>query len=127
MDYVKKHKLIVIVAVIVLVGIVWWGMSSSSSSGPVLSTGAPAGAAGSAATAPTPLSNDEQDLVATLLTLRAVNLDGTIFSDPDFISLRDFSTEIVQEPVGRPNPFAPLPGQGAAQTKSNAPAKAKLP
>ncbi len=52
-------------------------------------------------------STVEKGIVETLLTLRAVSLSGTIFSDSAFGILRDFGTQIVQEPVGRPNPFAP--------------------
>lgn len=62
----------------------------------------------------TPESAEERDLVATLLQLRAVKLDGAIFSDPIFQSLIDFGSEIQQEPVGRENPFAPLNQQAAA-------------
>lgn len=53
-------------------------------------------------------------IVNTLLELRAVSLSGNIFSDPAFLRLKDFGSTIVPEPVGRTNPFAPLPGQGAA-------------
>lgn len=56
-------------------------------------------------------STVEKGIVETLLTLRAVSLSGTIFSDPAFRVLKDFGTQIIQEPVGRPNPFAP---RGAA-------------
>lgn len=62
----------------------------------------------------TPVSQAEKDLVATLLQLRSVNLNGTIFSDPAFKSLKDFGSQIVPEPVGRPNPFAPLSSQSAS-------------
>lgn len=62
----------------------------------------------------TPESEADRDLVATLLQLRAVRLEGGIFSDPAFQSLKDFGSEIIPEPVGRPNPFAPLEGQAAA-------------
>ena len=55
----------------------------------------------------------ERDILNTLLALRAVSLSGTIFSDPAFGILQDFGTQIVQEPVGRPNPFAP---RGASTT-----------
>ena len=53
------------------------------------------------------------DIVDTLLELRAVSLSGTIFSDPSFLRLKDFGSEIVSEPAGRPNPFAPLSGTNA--------------
>ena len=58
----------------------------------------------------------DQTLVSTLLALRAVKLNATIFSNPAFMSLKDFSTQIVPEPVGRPDPFAPL----AASTSASA-------
>ncbi|HEX9608746.1 MAG TPA: hypothetical protein VGA06_00865 [Candidatus Paceibacterota bacterium] len=50
----------------------------------------------------------EQDLLVTLLQLRSVELNGRIFSNPAFHSLRDFSQPIAPQPVGRNNPFAPL-------------------
>jgi len=50
----------------------------------------------------------ERGIVDTLLQLRSVSLSGTIFSDPAFARLQDFGTQIIPEPVGRPNPFAPL-------------------
>jgi len=50
----------------------------------------------------------DSTLVDTLLTLRAVSLSGTIFSEPAFAALQDFGTQIVAEPVGRENPFAPI-------------------
>lgn len=50
----------------------------------------------------------DQDLIALLLQLKSIKLDDAIFSDSAFKSLQDFSQELVQEPVGRNNPFAPL-------------------
>jgi hypothetical protein len=95
-NFILSHKIIVvIVALLVAVG-VWIGLSSSESPGSLLAveTVAEQGAS--------------QDLVSTLLALRAVKLDASLFTDPAFVSLNDFSTQIVPEPVGRPNPFAPL-------------------
>lgn len=51
----------------------------------------------------------ERELLATLLELRSITLDEEIFDDTTFRQLEDFSQELVPEPVGRPNPFAPLP------------------
>lgn len=50
----------------------------------------------------------EQELIALLLELNSIKLDTSIFVDQDFQSLQDFSQELVSEPVGRTNPFAPL-------------------
>lgn len=50
----------------------------------------------------------DNDLISLLLELRSINLDDAIFNDVAFQSLVDFSQELVPEPVGRVNPFAPL-------------------
>lgn len=55
----------------------------------------------------------DQDLIALLFELRAIRLDDAIFSDPLFHSLQDFGQELVAEPIGRQNPFAPLGGSSA--------------
>lgn len=50
----------------------------------------------------------EQELISLLLELRGITLDTRLFDDPRFQSLRDFSQELISEPTGRQNPFAPL-------------------
>ena len=125
MEFLKHHTLIIIGAVVVLAIAVWWGLSSSSSApAPVLTTGNPVPGT-LQTTAVVPTAPADQDIVATLLTLRAVKLDGTIFADPAFMALRDFSTQIIPEPAGRPNPFAPIPKQ--TPTASPSPSPASLP
>ncbi|MDP6387839.1 MAG: hypothetical protein QGG63_00980 [Candidatus Pacebacteria bacterium] len=54
------------------------------------------------------VSTQESDLLTLLLDLRSVKLDESVFSDPVFKSLVDFGQELVSEPVGRENPFAPI-------------------
>ena len=111
MAFLKAHKIIVILAIIVAVG-AWWILSSlggSSSSNAVLTT----------QPLDSNLSPADQNLVSTLLQLRAVKLDGGIFSEPAFQALKDFSTQIIPEPVGRPNPFLPLPVGGVTSASSS--------
>ncbi len=99
-----RHKLVLIgISILVALG-VWYGLSAAPSSTSDLVTTSVAESDGPA----------DSGLVATLLTLRAVKLDGTILSDPAFTSLKDFSTEIVPEPIGRDNPFAPLSLQASS-------------
>lgn len=107
MDYIAQHKFMSLIVLIVLIGAAWWGFTSSSSPAPVLSTDAVG------------VATDTQDaqIVSTLLQLQSVTLSGTIFSDPGFLSLQDFTTQVITEPVGRPNPFAPT-----SATASSAPA-----
>jgi len=50
----------------------------------------------------------EQELLSLLLELRSIQLNTRLFSDERFQSLQDFNQDIVSEPVGRSNPFAPL-------------------
>lgn len=102
MSFFSQHKLIAaILIVVVLVG-AWYALSGSSTPAPTLTVTSVAGS-----------DTADQTLVATLLQLRSVKLDATIFSDPAFLALQDFSTPIVSEPVGRPNPFAPLQSSAA--------------
>jgi hypothetical protein len=98
-NFILSHKIVVIIVALLVAAGVWIGLSSSGSSDSSLLT-----------TDAVSDNGPDQDLVATLLALRAVKLDGSIFSDPGFQSLKDFSTAIVPEPIGRPNPFAPLAG-----------------
>jgi hypothetical protein len=96
-DLVKQHKIYTLVIVVLLIAAAWYGFTQTSAP-PALST-----------TVTSDTNPQDQQLVTTLLTLQAVSLNGTIFSDPGFVSLKDFTTQIVSEPVGRPDPFAPLP------------------
>ena len=50
------------------------------------------------------------ELLGLLLNLRSLRLDDSVFSNPVFRRLTNFGVEIPKEPLGRPNPFAPLPG-----------------
>jgi len=59
----------------------------------------------------------EREVVDTLLQLRAVTLQGSILSEPAFLLLQDFGSQIIPEPVGRENPFAPL-SSGVQATSS---------
>src|SRR3989344_696149 len=96
MDFILKHKLVAVGMVIVVAAGAWYFLSGSSDSGAVLSTEVPA------------VPPEAEELIRSLAALRAVTLDGAIFSNPSFQALRDFSTPITPEPVGRRNPFAPL-------------------
>ena len=109
MDWILRHKTISIVIVVLVAAAAWYMLSGTSSDNAVLTSetaaAAPAGA---------------QDLVDSLLALRAVTLAGTIFSNPAFQALRDLTTPITPEPAGRANPFAPLGSDASAAAAKNA-------
>lgn len=52
-----------------------------------------------------PASSIGDDLINMREKLQAVTLNQNIFSAAGFLSLIDFSTNIPQQPIGRPNPF----------------------
>jgi hypothetical protein len=106
MNWIMKHKILFLVAAVLIAGGVWFGLSRPDPA-PLLTSQSVGGAGGGA----------DQQLVGSLLTLRAVTLNGTIFSNQAFARLRDFGTTIVPEPVGRENPFQPI-GQTSASAAS---------
>ena len=101
MAWIKQHLVIFLIVVAIVVAVVWYGLSSNSEPPALLATETVG--AGTLAEA-----NADQEIVGSLLTLRAVTLNGTIFSDPAFLALQDFGTTLVSEPAGRENPFAPF-------------------
>lgn len=107
MQTLIQHKILLVVVALVIAGGVWYGMSSTPAAPDLTPT------TGSAEIAPV-----DQGIVQTLLTLRAVKLDGTIFSDATFRKLQDFSTDIQPETVGRTNPFAPISAQSQSPASS---------
>lgn len=112
MSWISQHKLVFILVVAVVAIGVWYGLSQSGAPAPLLTTSA-------VDVSPSEQSTD-QEIIGTLLALRSVTLSGSIFSDPAFVSLQDFGTTIIPEPVGRQNPFAPLSSQNASYGTSGA-------
>jgi hypothetical protein len=110
MSWIKQHLILFLGLVAIIVVGVWYGLSSGTSAPPLLT---------SDTVIPTTLAgaNADQEIVGSLLALRAVNLGGAIFLDPAFVNLRDFSTPLVTEPWGRENPFAPLQGSAATPAR----------
>lgn len=52
-------------------------------------------------------------ILSLLQELNAIQLNDSIFSDPMFLSLKDYHVDLAEEPKQRSNPFAPI-GQDAA-------------
>jgi TolA-binding protein len=47
-------------------------------------------------------------ITQALIQIKQISLDTSIFDDEIYKSLKDRSQQISEEPIGRPNPFAPL-------------------
>ncbi|MFC1733482.1 hypothetical protein ACFL6I_24550, partial [candidate division KSB1 bacterium] len=50
----------------------------------------------------------DNELLLILVNLRSITLDDALFRDPAFMNLVDFGQQLVPEPTGRQNPFAPV-------------------
>lgn len=88
--------LIVLVTLIVAAGAYWYFFTGTSNQ-PPLTIGSS--------------ENKTQVQFQTLVgELRPISFNTSIFSDPRFNALIDLSTPISPEPMGRPDPFAPIAG-----------------
>lgn len=54
------------------------------------------------------LEGENAAFLRHLQEVREIEMDTSIFSDPRFLSLRNFRLELVDEPTGRDNPFRPI-------------------
>jgi len=97
LDIIKQNKVILIVLVVVIVGFVWFGFLSDRQPTTTLLT----------SDVRSDASVAEQEILRILLDMRSIRLNSAIFENPAFASLQDFGRDIVPEPVGRTNPFAP--------------------
>ena len=97
-------KTTVIVIVIVIISVIAYfyyeGGSSSASGGLVESPGSDQS-----------IGSAELDLLSQIQSLK---IDASMFQDPGYQALEDYSVAIPQDNVGRPNPFAPFPGEAVS-------------
>lgn len=94
MNFIKKYKTSIIILVLIL--LVFWAYSIYFPRVEVFleSSAEPVG----------------EELFSVLSTLRNIEFNDEILSDPDFLSLQDFETAISPERAGRSNPFGPTGG-----------------
>jgi len=64
------------------------------------------------------VSADGAQVLALLNRLKAINLNGKIFTDPNFLSLQDWNVDIAPQTVGRPNPYLTAAGNSVAPAPS---------
>ncbi|MFA7302271.1 MAG: hypothetical protein WC030_00790 [Candidatus Paceibacterota bacterium] len=63
---------------------------------------------------PGAVQNQKQvEFQALVMQLQPISFDTSILSDENFLALQDIAAEIAREPLGRPDPFAPIAGQRA--------------
>lgn len=104
MELLRKNFAVIGIIVIVVLGGIWYSMSSGSVSQEVAVTegGVLVASEGD------PESSGDPDVLKLLLDMRAIKLDGRLFKSPAFRALQDTGKQILAEPKGRANPFAPV-------------------
>jgi|JI10StandDraft_1071094.scaffolds.fasta_scaffold30699_2 hypothetical protein len=98
-------KIIIFVVVFILIVILVKVVGGKKDSGGSLTS--------SAEDVDTSLLGEGQSEVAdeflnTLLNLNTITLEGSVFSDPRFTSLVDYTVALTPQPLGRSNPFLPV-------------------
>lgn len=53
-------------------------------------------------------NNVGAEVLALLNQVKLIKIDSTIFESPVYKTLVDYTVEVPPQPVGRPNPFAPV-------------------
>jgi hypothetical protein len=102
----KKVKIFIIAVAVIIVGL--WAYSTFGST----PAPAPASPLTSTGTAPAPVSALEtkglSDFSALLSSVRNIDIDTSVFSNPAYKTLRDYPVNLGTDTVGRANPFAPI-------------------
>lgn len=57
-------------------------------------------------------------ILSLLKQINSLQIKTNIFKSKEFQTLRDYSVEIMPQEVGRPNPFAPIPGMPVQTTRT---------
>jgi len=97
-EILKKYKTLLIIVAIVFVAFVGYSMFSDGGGKDSVLTSQNASTRG----------GGDNELLLLLINLRSITLDDSLFRDPAFRNLVDFGQQLIPEPTGRQNPFAPV-------------------
>ncbi len=101
----SSKKTIIIGSIIVVVFLVAYFYFSGGS--------APANSGSLTQSQPSSSATVGMNTLSLLNQIQSLRIDTSIFKDRAYQTLTDYSVAIPQLNVGRPNPFAPLPGMPA--------------
>ena len=104
MDFIRSHKILSAVAAVLVLGGVWVLLTGGGTPQDIALLGEAdpyAGSTGSTGVV-------DKQLQETLEKVRSIELSTPLLSDPAFLSLQDIGQQIVSEPFGRDDPFAPI-------------------
>jgi hypothetical protein len=109
-----SKNIIIVISIIVIAGI-GYGIFVYSNKTPSNVTARQV--VGTSGTASVGNSAVGREFVSQLLAIQNIKFNFDIFKDPVFLGLSDFSKPIQDQPIGRPNPFAPI-GEGVGVRSS---------
>jgi hypothetical protein len=102
----KKIKIFALISLGIIVVIILISVLGNSST--PTPTG-PLGSSSAAGVASSPNATSvPNDFSLLLSTVKSINIDTSIFTDPTYKTLRDHPIDLGTEDIGRPNPFAPV-------------------
>jgi hypothetical protein len=104
MELIRKNFAVVGIVVIVVLAATLYVLMSGGSTTAVETT---EGGALVAVQGADIEAQDDPDVLKLLLEMRAIKLDGRLFTSPAFRVLQDTGKEVIKEPQGRNNPFSP--------------------
>lgn len=107
----KKKNIIILIVVLVVLIIAYFALFRGSSKEPGLTSSSSSPFIPGVDTKSSPEQElaITQEFLSTLLNVKSIKLDDSIFSDPAFATLRDSSIILVPDGnEGRANPFAPI-------------------
>lgn len=106
----SKLKWIIFAVIVIIAALLYFSYSGSSAPAGSTTLQAIPGGAGDVGA----------NVVAMLNEIRSLRIDKTLFTDPAYQTLQDYSVTIPELNVGRANPFAPIPGyQPPVQAKTH--------
>lgn len=110
MELLKKNFTLIGIIVIVILGAIWYVMAAGGGAADAPVEVTEGGVL--VATEGDPEAAADPDVLKLLLDMRAIKLDGRLFRSPAFRALQDTGKQILKEPQGRQNPFAPVGSDG---------------
>lgn len=96
-------KAIILVVVVIIIAVFWNIFSGKKANNASLTVIEGDGLA----LALTDDSIVEDTFLGTLLNISTLSLNDSVFGDPRFSSLQDFTVTLIPQPLGRTNPFLP--------------------
>ena len=111
----KLKNILIFVVILVVVAIAYSLFKDEKKPNtPLSSSGAPISSSSETSPASTSGPSVGSEFLTSLLSVKNVQLDDSIFLNPAFIKLEDFSRPLIQTAgQGRPNPFAAIGAEGS--------------